>query len=79
MKSRQKCFFKVRYWDENGEPSPWSDTKTFELGLLKNSDWLGEWIGADEPVEKRTAIRNLGRKKHKVILGGDKPAYLRRE
>lgn len=79
LKSRQKCFFKVRYWDENGEPSPWSDTKTFELGLLKNSDWLGEWIGADEPVEKRTAIRNLGRKKHKVILGGDKPAYLRRE
>ena len=79
LKSRQKCHFKVRYWDENGEASPWSDIKTFELGLLKNSDWLGEWIGADEPVEKRTAVRNLGKKKHKVILGGDKPAYLRKE
>ena len=77
--SRQKCYFKVRYWDEKGETSPWSDIKTFELGLLKNSDWDGDWIGADEPVEKRTETRYKGKVPRKVVLGGDKPAYLRKE
>lgn len=79
LSSRAKCQFKVRYWDEFGKVSDWSEMGTFELGLLKNSDWKADWIGADEPVQRRTEIRNLGSQKRKVLLGGDKPAYLRKD
>ena len=46
LKSRQRCQWKVRTWDMNGEPSPWSATAFWEMGLLDRSDWQGQWIGA---------------------------------
>ncbi len=79
IKSRQKGYFKVRYWDENGEVSPWSDVATFEAGLLKNSDWNADWISADEKTVMRTETRYKGNKPREVKLGGDKPAYMRKE
>ncbi|MFC1739238.1 family 78 glycoside hydrolase catalytic domain [Planctomycetota bacterium] len=45
--SRQKCFWKVRTWDKDGNPSKWSETATWSMGLLKSSDWQGKWIGFD--------------------------------
>ena len=36
--SRDKLYWKVRYWDENGVVSNWSDVNFFEAGLLKNYD-----------------------------------------
>jgi alpha-L-rhamnosidase len=37
-------FWRVRYWDANGEESPWSATATFSTGLLQASDWKAKWI-----------------------------------
>lgn len=79
LTSRQKCYFRVRYWDENGKVSSWSDSRSFEAGLLKNSDWIADWISADEPVKRREEIRYKGKVPRKVVLGGDKPAYMRKE
>ncbi|MCL4191328.1 MAG: family 78 glycoside hydrolase catalytic domain [Thermoguttaceae bacterium] len=42
-----RCWWKVRVWDQKGEPSPWSETASFTVGPLSASDWSGEWIGAD--------------------------------
>lgn len=42
--SRQRYFWKVRVWENNSEVSEWSDPAWFEMGLLKPSDWMGEWI-----------------------------------
>ncbi|NLX71030.1 MAG: family 78 glycoside hydrolase catalytic domain [Clostridiales bacterium] len=44
--SRQRCYWKVKVWDKDGKASPWSETAYWEMGLLKQSDWLGQWIGA---------------------------------
>tara|TARA_B100000809_G_C15140818_1_gene533259 strand:- start:4582 stop:6810 length:2229 start_codon:yes stop_codon:yes gene_type:complete len=54
LSSKQKVFWQVKYWDKNGEASKWSETASFELGLLKNSDWQGKWIRipANELTEK---------------------------
>ena len=38
-------FWKVRTWDRQGDPSPYSTSATFAVGLLANSDWNGAfWI-----------------------------------
>jgi len=45
LASRQQCFWKVRVWDADGNGGPWSQPATFEMGLLRPTDWLAKWIG----------------------------------
>ena len=38
-------YWKVRTWNREGNPSPYSTNATFTVGLLANSDWSGaSWI-----------------------------------
>ena len=50
LSSTEKCFWKVRCWDKDGKESDYSKTATFEIGLLSESDWQGDWIGTDMGV-----------------------------
>ena len=45
--SEQECFWKVRCWDQNGNPSPWSQVAHWSVGLLTPADWQAQWIGLD--------------------------------
>jgi alpha-L-rhamnosidase len=48
--SRAEVFWQVRVWDKEGQPSPWSNVASFELGLLNSeTEWDGKWITADLP------------------------------
>jgi len=44
LKTRQKVYWRVRFWDESGKVSDYSETAWFQMGLLNPSDWLGKWI-----------------------------------
>ncbi len=44
---RQGCWWRVRVWDQDGKPSPWSDAARWSMGLLTREDWTGKWIGLD--------------------------------
>jgi hypothetical protein len=46
LKSAEQIFWKVRVWDANGKASAWSDTATWTMGLLDESDWQAKWIVA---------------------------------
>ena len=46
--SGQRVHWKVMVWDENDEPSSWSQPAVFEFGILRPEDWAGEWIGAGD-------------------------------
>lgn len=49
LRSRQKVYWTVKLWDENGLGGE-LETGTFEMGLLEGSDWKAKWITGDETV-----------------------------
>lgn len=46
LKSSQVVFWKVRAWDSEDQPSPWSRTANWTMGILKDEDWRAKWIVA---------------------------------
>ena len=46
LKSSQQVFWKVRAWDAEDQPSPWSRTATWTMGILRDEDWQAKWIVA---------------------------------
>jgi alpha-L-rhamnosidase len=49
--SGERCFWKVRCWDRDGRAGPYSRPALFEMGLLKQEDWKGKWIGMGDSGE----------------------------
>ncbi|MDZ7374409.1 MAG: family 78 glycoside hydrolase catalytic domain [candidate division KSB1 bacterium] len=49
LRSRTLYHWKVRVWDQEGRPSPWSEVASWETGLLAPDDWQARWIAAGEP------------------------------
>ena len=47
LRSRDRCWWKVRVWDRNNDPTEWSDPACWEVGLLNQEDWKARWIGFD--------------------------------
>jgi alpha-L-rhamnosidase len=47
LRSRLRCWWKVRVWDEQGRSGAWSEPAHWSMGLLGPGDWQGEWIGSD--------------------------------
>ncbi len=52
LSSQQTGYWKVKIWDQEGQPSGWSETATWEMGLLTPADWQASWIArsAENPV-----------------------------
>ena len=42
--SGERVYWKVRIWDKDGNPTPWSEPAWFEIGLLEDTDWKARWI-----------------------------------
>lgn len=45
LQSEQRVYWKVRIWDEDGNPGGYSTPAFFEMGLLTRSEWKGHWMG----------------------------------
>jgi len=56
--SENRCYWKVRTWDGTGKPSAWSAPASWFMGLLKPSEWQGQWIGWDAPRAAAEAARS---------------------
>jgi len=49
--SGKRVWWRVRYWDQNGVESGWSEPTWWEMGLLKQEEFRVEWISAvDQPL-----------------------------
>ena len=53
LHSAQKAYWKVMVWDGENQASVWSETASFETGLLEREDWKGTWIGQGEDYENQ--------------------------
>ena len=47
LRSRMRCFWKVRVWDKGGRASAWSSPAVWTMGLLEPNQWKAKWIGYD--------------------------------
>lgn len=57
--SGQRYFWRVRVRDNHDNQTNWSRTAHWEMGLLNQSDWKAQWIGApwdNDPEPPRPAI-----------------------
>ncbi|HTV57153.1 MAG TPA: family 78 glycoside hydrolase catalytic domain, partial [Terriglobia bacterium] len=52
LESGRTYYWKVRSWDKQGRPSPYSDPASFGMGLLSRADWKGEWIAGGNELRK---------------------------
>lgn len=46
LSSRMDCYWAVRVWDEEDTVSEWTSVSRFGIGILEDSQWLAQWIGA---------------------------------
>jgi alpha-L-rhamnosidase len=45
LKSGQHCYWKLRVWNQEDKPTPWSAPTRWTMGLLNSQDWKAKWIG----------------------------------
>jgi alpha-L-rhamnosidase len=56
LETRRKYFWRVRWWDDGGRVSPYSEVATFEMGLIGEDDWSAEWIKGRDLFRKQISI-----------------------
>jgi alpha-L-rhamnosidase len=57
LNSRDRCFWKVRAWDEKEQASAWSSAASWTLGLLHVADWRAEWLRVEELTPEDLAAK----------------------
>ena len=57
----QECFWKVRLWDREGNPSGWSEPARWSMGILQPGEWKGQWLRYTKPTGSE-AIKPAGGK-----------------
>jgi len=50
LASRMRCYWKVRLWDAEGQPTPWSRPAMWSMGLLDPEEIRAKWIGLSGPM-----------------------------
>jgi alpha-L-rhamnosidase len=67
LQSNEHCYWKVRLWDRDGNPSAWSAPAMWSMGLLQPGDWKAEWIGFDAPRQQMAAAGMVPTKTNDVL------------
>ena len=49
LESGRRYYWKVRTWDAEGKPLPYSQPAWWEMAILDPNEWTARWIAAPEP------------------------------
>ena len=88
LHSRERIIWKVRLWDEQNEPGPWSEEAILELGITDKAEWKAKWIDPEpehlsvvcDDVINQRAKAAWGQGKKKEPFAPHRPAsYLRKK
>ncbi len=69
LESDRTYTWKVRYWDKDDIPSPYSKAARFDTGLFHPEDWDGEWIGGMNQVRKEFSVNGKVKRGRAFICG----------
>jgi len=79
LTSRIRCYWKVRVWDKDDKPSPYSEVAAWEMGLLEPDDWQARWISAPQadgkgmppaPIFRKTFVLSTPVKQARLYICG---------
>jgi len=56
LRSGERCYWNVRVWDGNNNPSEYSSPASWQMGLLHDDEWCADWIGIDPEPEPELKI-----------------------
>ena len=54
--SRQRLWWTVRTWDQNGQESKWAEPAWLESGILNMTDWRAKWIADPKPAPAQDEV-----------------------
>src|SRR5579872_1737551 len=55
LRSFARCVWQVRCWDEQNRAGPWSASASWEMGILGQDQWRGQWIAATADTDYHPA------------------------
>jgi len=58
LASRDQRFWRIQLTDDRGRTSRWSESASWEMGLLDPSDWVARWIGWIDPARASWSARS---------------------
>jgi alpha-L-rhamnosidase len=44
LTSNMECWWKVRVWDKDGQPTAWSKSAHWSMGILDPAEWQAKWL-----------------------------------
>ena len=59
LTSEQRCYWKVKVWNNENDYTPWSDVAFWSMGLLQVTDWKAKWIGDQPDLVQQAYMENL--------------------
>lgn len=78
LESGREYVWQVRVWDERDQPSDWSPSARWVMGILRPEDWTAQWIAmpavdssidANRVVVKRALYRTLDGRQERDVTG----------
>ena len=60
LRSMTRYRWRVMVWDQKDVPSGWSQEASFEMGLLRPSDWQAQWIGGNSDYNPLEGLSWIG-------------------
>lgn len=72
LQSRQQVSWRVKFWDDQGRESDWSDAAHIEMGLLGHDSWSANWIEMDRGKRQTDEVKIVKAEFGNRIAGGAK-------
>ena len=69
LKSRGIYYWKVKWWDDNNQVSPFSEIAKFDVGLLKEDDWKARWIAGGDLFRSQFMVDGRIKRARAYICG----------
>jgi len=83
LQSRKTYFWKVKTWDNHGKSSVYSNTASWEMGILSDNEWEASWIGKSKEDESADSNEKKWQWKewfwHPTETGIEIPVYFRKK